>query len=122
MLKPNFLLTKTTPITIYRKTQGSYVDGLWVAGADVEVVRNVNIQPLKPSEIQMMPESERTKEWYKLYCSEDLRTLQEGTNGWPADEFIWQGYRYRIMKVQNYSMQTLDHFKAWAARIPVTPN
>lgn len=122
MLVPKFLLTKTVPITVYRKTQGSYVNGIFVPGTETQITRNVNIQPVKPSEIMMMPESERTKEWYKIYCAEDLRTLQEGASGWSADEFIWQGYRYRVMKVSVWNMGTLNHYKAWAARIPVTPN
>lgn len=122
MLKPNFLLTKKVTITIYRKSQGTYVDGLFVDGVETQISRDVNIQPLKPSEIMMMPESERTKEWYKVYCAEDLRTAQEGVNGWDADEFDFQGYRYRIMKVSYYLMGTLNHHKALAARISVTPN
>lgn len=122
MLVPNFLLTKTVPITVYRRSQGSYVDGVWTDGIETSTVVNVNIQPLKPSEIMMMPESERTKEWYKLYSAEELKTLQEGNSGWSADEFTWNGYRYRVMKVYSFGMGTLNHFKAWAARIPVTPN
>lgn len=122
MLKPQFLLTKKIPLTIYRQEAGSYVMGEWVKGSVVSVTREVNIQPLKPSEVMMMPESDRTKQWYKLYCAEDLRTMQEGVGGWDADEFTWQGHNYKIMKVQNYAMGILNHFKAFAARTPVTPN
>lgn len=120
MLRPQFLLTKKIPLTIYRKEKGSYVRGVWVDGPEVEVVVEVNIQPVKPSEVQMMPESDRTREWYKVYSADLLRTKQEGDNGWDADQFEWQGHRYEVMKVQNYSMSILDHFKAWAARIGPT--
>ena len=82
----------------------------------------MNIQPLRPSEILQMPEADRTREWYKVYCAEDLRTLQEGVSGHAADEFVWQGYNYKIMKVSNWSMGILNHFRAYAARTPVTPN
>mgnify|MGYP007090577654 FL=1 len=122
MLRPQFLLTKKIPLTIYRKEAGSYVRGVWVDGPEIEVVVEVNIQPVKPSEVQMMPESDRTREWYKVYSADLLRTKQEGDNGWAADQFEWQGHRYEVMKVQNYAMGTLDHWKAWAARISVTPN
>lgn len=122
MLKPNFLLTKTIPLTIYRTTaQGSYVDGEWVEGATTEVVRNVNIQPFKDEELLLLPESDRSREWYKLYCSEDLIADKPGVpNGTVADEFIWNGDRYKVMKVKRYQMQTLDHFKAHAARLEVS--
>jgi hypothetical protein len=122
MLKPNFLLTKKVSIDIIRQTQGSYVNGDWVEGTETTVPTEVNIQPLKDSEILLLPESERTKEWYKLYSAEELRTAKEGTGGYGADEFIWQGDRYRVMKARNFAMGTLDHFRAFAARIPLTPN
>lgn len=121
MLKPSFLLTKTVPIVVNRKTQGSYIDGDWVEGADNLVTIKVNIQPAKDSEILIMPESERTREWYKLYSADEIRTLKEGDSGWPADEFMFDGDNYRVMKVRNYSMGTLDHFKAFAARVELTP-
>jgi len=122
MLKPNFLLTKKVSIDIIRQTQGSYINGDWVEGTETTVPTEVNIQPLKDSEILLLPESERTKEWYKLYSAEELRTAKEGTGGYGADEFIWQGDRYRVMKARNFAMGTLDHFRAFAARIPLTPN
>ena len=120
MLRPQFLLTKKIPLTIYRKEKGSYIRGVWVDGPEVEVVVEVNIQPVKPSEVQMMPESDRTREWYKVYSADLLRTKQEGDNGWDADQFEWQGHRYEVMKVQNYSMSILDHYRALAARIGPT--
>lgn len=122
MLKPQFLLTNKIPVSIERRGQGSWSFGEWVEGEPITVIREVNIQPLKPSEILQMPESDRTREWYKVYCAEDLRTMQEGVGGHDADEFTWQGYNYKIMKVQNYAMGILNHFKAYAARTPVTPN
>jgi hypothetical protein len=122
MLKPNFLLTKKVSIDIIRQTQGSYVNGDWVEGTETVVPTEVNIQPLKDSEILMLPESERTREWYKLYSAEELRTAKEGVGGNGADEFIFDGDRYRVMKARNYAMGTLDHWKCMAARVNITPN
>lgn len=122
MLKPQFLLTNKIPVSIERRGQGYWNFGEWVEGEPITVIREVNIQPLKPSEILQMPEADRTREWYKVYCAEDLRTLQEGVGGHAADEFVWQGYNYKIMKVSNWSMGILNHFKAYAARTPVSPN
>jgi len=119
---PRFLLTRTVPLTIYRQEAGSYVRGVWVEGSIVEVPIRANIQPLKPSEVQMMPESDRTREWYRLWTTDLVRTKQEGAQGYDADEFIWKGYRYQIMKAQSWDMGVLDHHEAWAARISVTPD
>ena len=121
MLRPQFLLTKKVPLTIYRKEKGSYVRGVWVDGPEVEVVVEVNIQPVKPSEVQMMPESDRTREWYRLWTTDLVRTKQEGAQGYDADCFDWKGYRYQIMKAQSWDMGVLDHHEAWAARVGPTP-
>lgn len=122
MLKPQFLLTNKIPLTLLREGEGGYVRGEWVKGQVVPVEVEVNIQPVRPHEIQMMPESDRTREWYKLYCADEIRTAQEGDNGHGADEFEWEGHRYKVMKVVSYKMGILNHFRAMAARVPNTPN
>lgn len=118
---PQFRLTKKIPLTIYRREAGDYVNGRWVEGAIVPIIREVNIQPVKPEELLMMPEADRTKEWYRLFCAEDIRTQLEGDGGWDADEFDWNGSRFKVMKVQRYQMTILDHFEAWSARQGPTP-
>ena len=122
MLKPNFLLTKKVPLTIYRRVAGSYVNGRWVEGATTEVAIEANIQPLKDSELMLIPEADRSREWYKGYTDSLVRTQKEGVGGYDADEFEWQGNRYKVMKARNYAMGILDHFKFLAARIELTPN
>lgn len=120
MLKPNFLLTKKISLTVYRKTQGSWVNGDWVEGTVTEVPVQVNIQPLKDNEILQMPEADRSRQWYKLYSGDVLLTEIPGASGNAADEFDWQGYRFKIMSVRRYDMGTLDHFRALAARVEVS--
>lgn len=120
MLRPNFLLTKKVLISISRTSQGSYLNGDWVDGIEATIERNVNIQPLKYNEVLQLPESERTRDWYKVYSDEDLRSAREGVDGYAADEFDWEGSHYRVMKVQNYSIGILNHWKALAARVEIT--
>ena len=124
MLRPQFLLTHKLPLTIYRQAAGSFVDGDWVEGTVTEVPLQVNIQPLKPYEIMMLPEADRTRVWVKFYSADYARTLKEGTSGWDADEFIWKNDRYKIMKVDDWTngMGILEHVKIQAARIELTPN
>ena len=120
MLQPKFLLTKTVPLTIYRTSQGGYVNGDWVDGKTAEVEIQANVQPMRDDELMLMPETERTREWYKVYSASEIRTSKEGTTGWAADEFMWNGDRYKVMKVRRYQMQTLDHWKALAAKVETT--
>lgn len=130
--KPRFLLTGKVPITIYRTIgSGGYVRGEWKDPEAEEIEREVNIQPLRYKEVMLLQDSQRTRQWWQLYCAEDLRADQESgidpvtgeeIEGWQADEFYWQGYRYKIMKVKNYSMGVLDHYSAQAVRVEITPN
>lgn len=122
MLKPQFLLTHKIPLTIYRRSLGEYVDGEWVEGDTVEIPVQVNIQPLKPHEILQLPESERTRVWWKVYSADVLRTEKE--TAWDADEFIWKGDRYKVMKLDDWTsgMGILEHCRAFAVRIELTPN
>lgn len=124
MLKPQFLLTHKIPLTIYRRSLGSYVEGEWIEGTTVEVPVQVNIQPLKGYEILQLPESERTRVWWKVYSADVLRTEKEGDGGWDADELIWKGDRYKVMKVDDWTsgMSILEHTKAYCTRIELTPN
>jgi len=123
MLSPQFLLTKKLPFIIIRKTQGSRNEwGEAVPGIETEVVVEGNLQPMGSKEILQLPESERTKEWYKFYTSQEIRTLKEGFGGWQADEIIIDGSRFRFMKVKKYSMGILDHYRGDCARVPSTPN
>lgn len=124
MLKPQFLLTHKIPLTIYRRSLGSYVEGEWIEGTTVEVPVQVNIQPLKGYEILQLPESERTRVWWKVYSADVLRTAKEGVGGWDADELIWKNDRYKVMKVDDWStgMSILEHTKSYITRIELTPN
>ena len=121
-LTPGFLLTKKIPIDLIRKTAGSYVDGEWVEGAETTVTIDVNIQPLKPSELLILPEADRSRQWWKVYSASEIRMDKQGASGWAADEFIYQGDRYKVMKVENYSMGVLNHYRALAARMELSAN
>ena len=123
MSQPRFSLTKTVPLTLKRpSTVGGYVDGVWQEATTSDVVIQANIQPVKDEELMLFPESERSKEWYKIYSTSEIKTTKEGVGGWDADRFQWKGDWYRVMKVRVYQMGILDHYRAMAAREPRTPN
>ena len=65
-LTPGFLLTKKIPLTLIRSNAGSYVDGVWVEGTETNVEIQVNIQPLKEAELLILPEADRSRQWWKM--------------------------------------------------------
>lgn len=113
-------LTGSIQLDLLRKTQGSYVDGIWVAGTEDVVTIAANIQPLKEAELAIMPEADRTKVWLKLYSPSPIRTDKQGTDGHDADQFVFEGDRFKVMKVEHYSMGVQDHYKAVAARVEIS--
>ena len=117
---PSFILTHSTEVTIYRKGKGGYVDGRWEEATEQEVKIQANVQPIKFTDLQMFPESDRTREWIVLYSVSDIRTANEGTSGWEADEVSWNGNRYKVMKANKWVMGVLDHVEAYAAREPIS--
>ena len=120
MLQPGFLLTKKIPLDLLRKTAGSYVDGEWVEGTETNIPIEVNIQPLKEAELLLLPEADRGRQWWKMYSASEIRMDKQGASGWAADEFVYQGDRYKVMKVENTMMGILNHFKALAARMELS--
>ena len=121
MSVPGFLLTKTIPLTLKRpSTVGGYVDGVWQDATTSDVVIQANIQPLKEAELLILPESDRSRQWWKVYSASEIRMDKQGTSGWAADEFVYQGDRYKVMKVENTAMGILNHYKALAARMEIS--
>ena len=122
MTVAGFLLVKKTPITVFRSTAGSYVDGDWVEGTETEVPIEANVQPFSDYQYMILPEADRTKQWVWVFSSSEMRTLKEGTGGYAADEFVWNNERYKVMKTQRFQMTVQDHFESKAVRIELTPN
>lgn len=123
-----FKLISFSPVNIHRRTAGSYVNGEWIEGTTVDVPVMLKVQPVKPFELQQFPESERSREWLKVYSDTNLRSQVEGVGGFDADEFEWESvvdgqlYTFKIMKTYRFKDSAIDHWKGWAARIELTPN
>ena len=120
-------LIKFSTLTIHRPTQGVYVAGIWQPGTESTFDIKAKVQPLKPNEVMILPESLRSRAWIKIFVQEDpsqtlpaIRCAQQGPNGYGADTLSWQGYKYEVMKDMNYNDSVLDHTYVLAARVEVS--
>lgn len=106
--------TGRVTLTIDRSdgTGGSYVDGIWVEATRTPVTIDANVQPTGYKETLILEEADRSKKALKVYSPAPIYSEEENENG--ADEFDWEGDTFRVMKVLNYSMGILDHYKAIA--------
>lgn len=117
---PPFFLTRHVFIDVIRIGEGRYENYRWVEGEEEVLNIKANVQPAKFKDLQMLPESERTKEYIKVFTVDPLRTIKEGKDGHGADIILWNGNRYRVVQVKNYEMGVLDHYKAICAREPIS--
>lgn len=119
--KPTFQLTNVIDIKVIRKV-GEWIMGKWVETViPVEIIIEGNAQPLKFQEILQLPESDRTKEWIKIYTTDHLITAEESAEtGNTADVVLFEGNTYKVMKQRHYRMGILDHSHALAAREPLS--
>lgn len=119
---PPLLSTGRVKLDISRRESDTYVKGRPVPGRGYVVQVVCNVQPvLKSSDTILLPESDRSKACLKVYTKgESLWELKEGTDGHSADQFYWQGDKYEVMKVINYAMGVLNHYKAICMRVELT--
>lgn len=118
MSLPSFTLTKTIPIQVFREGKPTVVKGRPVPGPETEFTIQANVQPFNFKDLQLLPESDRTKEWIKLYMATPdlIRTAREGSDGYQADEVVYAGERYKVMRIRSYRMGILDQTHAIASR------
>ncbi|QBP28078.1 hypothetical protein IttPL_0064 [Pseudomonas phage ITTPL] len=120
MLYPTFSMTNFVKLDLIRRGQpGDDGFGRPTPPVETTVTITANVQPIeKSTDTRILPEADRSKACFKVYSrGEEIRQLKEGPNGWSADRFIWEGELYEVMKVINYSMGILNHYKAICMRV-----
>lgn len=122
MLYPPLLATGFVTLDVTRREAPTIVRGRPVPGTTATVQVECNVQPvLKSSDTIMLPEADRSKACLKVYTKgSEMKALKEAGPGWAADQFTWQGDLYEVMKVINYSMGVLNHYKAICMRVELT--
>lgn len=122
MRNPPLLLTGHTTLDIIRREAETIIRGRPSPGAENTVQVVCNVQPvLKSTDTYLLPEADRTRATLKVYTKGDLlRQRKEGSDGWAADRFYWQGDLYEVMKSINYDMGILNHWKVLCARVELT--
>jgi len=117
---PSFLLTKHKTVNVSRRLPGTYIDGRWIDGGETIFQIEANVQPFNYKDELQLKESERARQWIKVYTAFRLDGLEQGDEGVRGDVVEWEGYLYQVMRVHNYSMGILDHYKALCARLETT--
>ncbi len=83
---------------ILRHKTGDWVDGIFETTATDTSVTGV-VRPATGKEIELLPEGDRMKDVKVFYTWEKVQ-LAEDENA--SDEFIWEGGRYKALRVSDW--------------------
>lgn len=108
-------------VVVTRKVGGEYVNGIWVKPNPTTLTITANIQPvIKSTEVSLLPEGDRSKEVVKLYTTTQLFQRREGSSPIEGDLISWNGKTFEVVKVVNFQMGILDHYRAVCVRKEIT--
>jgi hypothetical protein len=86
-------------VTLKRTAPGSFVNGIYVPGAETSSTIIASVQPMSSMEMENYPELQRSSEVLKLYCAEELQVAKEST-GAVADKIVMRGKTYQVQRVE----------------------
>jgi len=107
------------PFTVNRTAPGSYVNGVWVAGAASTVSITATIQPVSDQDLINLPAGTRSSDVVKIYTETALFTVEDGGTNQKPDRIDWFGNTYEITSKSVRQMGILDHYRYWATKVPV---
>lgn len=100
------------PVAIKRMSGESYIDGHLIEGSETIINIRASIQPMKPEEMQELPEGRRSDEVFKLFTKTKLYTV---TNQNP-DTLTINSEDYEVISVGKYQSNVISHYKALIAK------
>lgn len=102
----------TETISMFSKSGGSYVDGRFVEGTEVENAIVASVQRLTMRERQLLPEGFRARETLKIYTEiENIDLIQNDQIPIEeAAEFVFNGKRYSMLASEVWTY-LIPHWK-----------
>lgn len=95
------------PIQMRRPVQGTYVRGVWTDFPPVVGVLQTSVQPVTPSQLQLLPEGRRLHAKFTLFSRDEI---QEG------DEVLILGTWYEVLGVAPWQNGILPHYLGIAVK------
>lgn len=105
--------------TIKRTVPGSYVNGVYVEGAETTFTIQASVQPMSGEDIVSVPEGRRASDMVKLYTSTDLNSQGDAGSGQSPDRLVWLGKDYEIYSKEVRQMDVIPHYKIYAIKEPL---
>jgi hypothetical protein len=86
-----------------RYAPGTRTAGVFVNGAPTTVSIDAVVQPVKPRELQQLPENERTEEAISIFSISTLQTSEPAFQ--QGDLITWAGRSYKVVLVEDWTAQ-----------------
>lgn len=85
-----------------RHEAGTYNKGRWSEGAETITTITASVQPVTGKELELLPETFRARGTVKIYSTTELF---QGSRelGQSPDSIIWNGKRYEVDTVEDWS-------------------
>ena len=78
-----------------------------------QLVVNASVQPLRPNEMQALPEGRRC---VKVY-SDEMLWMPNQMTGQQADKFMWMGTWFEVVASDWYQNNVINHYRAYATEM-----
>ncbi|MFH0902140.1 MAG: hypothetical protein V2A73_16030 [Pseudomonadota bacterium] len=108
-----------TTVTVRRRADGGYVDGIWIDGSQSETTITASVQPVSGQALERLPEGLRTRDSVRVITDDDLQSADENDSK-VADRIVWQSEEYEVVAVQNWLHTQMPHVDAIAVRMDRT--
>ena len=105
-------------LTVTREDPGHYGDndGIWYPGDTSTFTIRASVQPLRPDEIELLPDGRRMSEAFRIYTATPLRLAVEGSNE-NADKVEIYGNMYEVFSQETWQNKLIDHYKIIVLKI-----
>lgn len=105
------------PLTIVRLGKPELMDnGMFTEPKESQLVVNASVQPLRPNEMQALPEGRRGCRCVKVY-SDEMLWMPNQMTGRQADKFMWMGTWFEVVASDWYQNNVINHYRAYATEM-----
>lgn len=110
------MLIPRREIQRYRFSGGVWANGRYTSGPETVTNIRASIQPVATQDLQFLTDEERMSGSYTLFTSDSLQSNDDKA-GTVADHVEIDGARYRVVHVEKWNNNLLNHHKAIVAVI-----
>lgn len=101
-------------VTVSRRGSGAFVKGRWTGETEASTFDiKASIQPIRPNEVETLPEGRRNSKAFRLYTSADLRDVTTQN----PDQVSLFGETYEVTAKAPWRNNVINHYKYFVTKL-----